>query len=92
MKSAAEYRKFAEECRDLAGKLSQPEDKRAVLLMAAAWEKVANEREAQLRRTTEGGWAASLGDQWLAACEPNITDRNPTLPNRPVVREQHRTA
>jgi hypothetical protein len=43
MKTVAEYRKF------VAAKLTNPDDKRAVLLMATAWDKVANEREAQLR-------------------------------------------
>jgi hypothetical protein len=48
MKTVAEYRKFAEDCRELAAKLSNPEDKRAVLLMATAWEKAAKDRETQL--------------------------------------------
>jgi hypothetical protein len=49
MKTVAEYRKFAEDCRALAAKLIDPQDKRAVELMAAAWNKVANEREAMLK-------------------------------------------
>jgi hypothetical protein len=49
MKTIAEYRKFAEDCRALAAKLTDPDDKRAVELMAAAWNKVANEREAMLK-------------------------------------------
>jgi hypothetical protein len=53
MKTVAEYRQFAEECRQLAAKLRAPDDKRAVLLMATAWDKVANEREAQLKKTDE---------------------------------------
>jgi putative ABC transport system substrate-binding protein len=48
MKTVAEYRKFAEDSRELAAKLKTPDDKRALQLMAAAWDKVANEREAQL--------------------------------------------
>jgi ferric-dicitrate binding protein FerR (iron transport regulator) len=51
MKTVAEYRKFAEDSRELAAKLKTPDDKRALQLMAAAWDKVANEREAQLRKT-----------------------------------------
>jgi hypothetical protein len=47
MKTVAEYRKFAEDCRELAAKLSTPDDKRAQELMATAWENVANQREAQ---------------------------------------------
>jgi hypothetical protein len=53
MKTVAEYRKFAEECRQLAAKLRAPDDKHAVLLMATAWDKVANEREALLKRTDQ---------------------------------------
>jgi hypothetical protein len=48
MRTVAEYRKYADDCRALAAKLANPDDKRAVLLMATAWEKVANERERQL--------------------------------------------
>jgi hypothetical protein len=44
MKTVAEYRKFAEDCRQLAARLNNPDDKRAVLLMATAWDKAANER------------------------------------------------
>jgi hypothetical protein len=53
MKTVAEYRKFAEECRDLASKLRTPDDKRALELMATAWDKVANEREAKLKSEPE---------------------------------------
>jgi hypothetical protein len=61
MKTVAEYRKFADDCRQLAAKLTNPDDRRAVLLMATAWDKVANERETQLRDTAEPAWAASVG-------------------------------
>ncbi len=50
MKTVAEYREYAEACRRLAAKISDANDKRAVLLMAAAWDKVANEREADLQK------------------------------------------
>jgi hypothetical protein len=49
MKTIAEFQKLAEDCRALAAKLTDPQDKRAVELMAAAWNKVANEREAALK-------------------------------------------
>jgi hypothetical protein len=39
MKTVAEYRKFAKDWRQLAATLGKPEDKRALLLMATAWEK-----------------------------------------------------
>ncbi len=48
MRTVAEYRKFAAETRELAAKLTDPRDKRALELMAAAWDKVAREREAAL--------------------------------------------
>jgi hypothetical protein len=53
MRTVAEYRKYADDCRQLAAKLTNPDDKRAVLLMATAWDKVANEREALLKKTDE---------------------------------------
>ena len=46
VKTPAEYREFAEKCRELAAKLSSADDKRATELMAAAWDKVADECEA----------------------------------------------
>jgi hypothetical protein len=49
MKTVEEYRGFAEDCRKLAAELTDSEDKRAMALMAAAWDKVANEREAALK-------------------------------------------
>jgi hypothetical protein len=49
MKTVAEYRQFAEECRKLAAKLTNPNDKHAVELMASAWDKIANEREARFK-------------------------------------------
>jgi hypothetical protein len=52
MKTVEEYRKLAEDCRALAAKL-RDDDKRALELMAAAWDKVATEREAQLGNSAE---------------------------------------
>jgi hypothetical protein len=46
MPTVADYRKFAEECRALAAKMNNANDKRAVELMAQAWDKVADEHEA----------------------------------------------
>jgi hypothetical protein len=48
MKTVAEYRQFAQSSRELAAKLSNPKDKYAMLLMAGAWDKVADQREAAL--------------------------------------------
>ena len=50
MKTVAEYRQYAEECRRLAAQLTKPEDKRAIEIMAVAWDKVAEGREAALKR------------------------------------------
>ena len=43
MKSAAKYRRFAEEYRKLSDKVSSPKDKEALQLMARAWDNVATE-------------------------------------------------
>jgi hypothetical protein len=63
MKTVEEYRGFAEDCRKLAAELADPGDKRAMALMAAAWDKVANEREAVLksRLPLENAEAISVG-------------------------------
>jgi hypothetical protein len=50
MKTVQEYREFAEDCRMLAKGISNPDDKRAVEMMATAWDKVADQREAALKR------------------------------------------
>ncbi len=50
MKTVDEYRQFAEWCREMALKISDPKDKYAVELMAQGWDKVANDREADLKR------------------------------------------
>ena len=49
MRTVAEFRKHAEECRQLAKKLTLEDDKKAMVLMAAVWEKVANDRERELK-------------------------------------------
>jgi hypothetical protein len=49
MRWVIEYRRFAEECRRLAGTLTKPTDKQALELMAKGWDKRADEREAKLR-------------------------------------------
>jgi hypothetical protein len=48
MKTVAEYRLYAEECRKLAAQMSQPEEKQALATMARAWENAANKWEAHL--------------------------------------------
>jgi hypothetical protein len=53
MKTVAEYRQFAESCRELAARLTDPRDKHAVLLMAASWDTIANQRELALKKGEE---------------------------------------
>ena len=53
MKMVAEYREFARLCRELAAKITNPNDRRATELMASAWEKIADEREAKLAAKQE---------------------------------------
>jgi hypothetical protein len=48
MKSVAKYRRFAEEYRKLSDKLDSPKDKKALQLMARAWDTVAAERKDRL--------------------------------------------
>jgi hypothetical protein len=63
MKTVEEYRGFARDCRKLAAELTDPEDQRAMALMATAWDKVANEREAALKSGSplEKAEASSVG-------------------------------
>lgn len=49
MKTVAEYREFAAKCREVAARMTNPEDRRALELQASAWEKVAAGREAALK-------------------------------------------
>ena len=48
MKTVAEYRLYANDCRKLAAKTALSEDKQALESIARAWERLADEREAQL--------------------------------------------
>jgi hypothetical protein len=50
MKTVAEYREFAAKCREMAARMTDPQDRRALELQASAWEKVANAREAALQK------------------------------------------
>jgi hypothetical protein len=60
VKTVAEYRLYAEECRKLAAKLARPEDKQAPETIARAWDRVADEREAQLLKQIDAGRDSSL--------------------------------
>jgi hypothetical protein len=45
VKTVAEYRLYAEDCRRLAAKTARPQDKQALETIARAWDQVADERE-----------------------------------------------
>jgi hypothetical protein len=52
MKTVVEYRQFAKDCRELAARLRSlcdSKERQALTLMSAAWEKVADQREASLQ-------------------------------------------
>ncbi len=55
MKTVAEYRMYAEECRKLAARTARSEDKQALEVIARAWERIANEREALLLKQIDDG-------------------------------------
>lgn len=48
MKTVAEYRLYADECRKLAANAARPQDKQTLEAIGRAWDRVAEEREAQL--------------------------------------------
>ncbi len=52
MRTVAEYRQYARECRELATRMNDPKDRMALELQAKAWEKVADEREAALKSSS----------------------------------------
>jgi len=54
MKLVAQYRQFAAECRKLAAdNMDSSAEKQRLESMARAWERVANEREGQLRNSID---------------------------------------
>jgi hypothetical protein len=48
MELVAKYRRYAEQCRELAREMPGPEFEQALETMAREWENVASERAAQL--------------------------------------------
>jgi hypothetical protein len=50
MKQAAEYRQHASECRKLAMGARNEQERRQLLDLAAAWERMAMDREVQILR------------------------------------------
>ncbi|MPR11349.1 hypothetical protein [Microvirga tunisiensis] len=53
MKTAAEYRKHAEECRVLAKQVSEGEQRNQLLEMARTWDNLATDREKLVRNHPE---------------------------------------
>jgi hypothetical protein len=47
--TVAQYRGFARDCREMAARTNNDNDKRALELMASGWDKVADEREALIK-------------------------------------------
>jgi hypothetical protein len=54
MRALAEYRKHAEECRELAKQMAKPENLWAFLEMAETWEKLADLHELSQRLRSSG--------------------------------------
>jgi hypothetical protein len=54
MKTVAEYRAYAAECRRLAAKLLRLEDAHSLDAIARAWDQLADEREARLLKQIDG--------------------------------------
>jgi hypothetical protein len=50
MRKVEEYKKHAEECRQLAAAASNDENRRQLLEMAETWESLARDRHEQLQR------------------------------------------
>jgi hypothetical protein len=57
MKTAAEYRKHAEECRVLAKQVPEGEQRKQLLEMARTWDNLAADREKLVRNHPELGTA-----------------------------------
>jgi hypothetical protein len=50
MKTVEEYRRYAEECRELAQRAGSPDDRKAILAIAVSWDKLAGDRERRLSK------------------------------------------
>jgi hypothetical protein len=53
VRTVEEYRHNAEECRKLAQQLSKPDDRKALEMMASAWDRLAAQREHDLQPDDE---------------------------------------
>jgi hypothetical protein len=63
MKTAAEYRKHADECRDLAKQMPEGEQRNQLLEMARTWDNLAKEREQLVRRHPELDTSTKIDSQ-----------------------------
>ena len=50
MITVAQYREFAVQCREMAARTGSPSDRKALELQATAWDRIANDREAALKK------------------------------------------
>lgn len=82
MITVAQYRQFAAECRELAEKLTDEDDKRAVALMAASWDKVAAERET-LIKAADGGFFINAVRASIAQPQLPSDEQKPPVPDPP---------
>ena len=53
MDKIAQYRKYADECQSWAATTTNPEHKKQLLEMAAAWDAVARQQKSELAKTTD---------------------------------------
>jgi hypothetical protein len=68
MKKVKEYRAHADECRRMADQARSPEDKAILLNMAATWESLAVDRQADIERQARieklENWPVSIPHRW----------------------------
>ncbi len=72
MKTVEEYRQFAKDCRKLALELTARKTSTPLELMAKAWDKVANEREASLKRISPLQIVEDASNETLSCCEVTV--------------------
>ena len=79
MKSVAKYRRFAEEYRKLSDKLDNPNDKKALQLMARAWDSVAKECEDRfISKALRGTSRSHCQETWVKLGSVSQSPQNGT--------------
>ena len=63
MRKLSEYEQHAQECRNMTGSMKDPEHKKQLQDMAAAWEMLANERRKQLARQAPSVQAPPMAEE-----------------------------